>query len=224
MLAAGVVAVSSSTSHKSTITGIGKLASVRAKLSTSAMHGGASHVETARGGESDYSAVGVARAERARWSDLESWLEAALSTLEMCTRCVTWTSSAGYIAGLAYVRLFSLVLRLLCPAAGDSDLDRVLPQQKSSEGARGRVSLDGGGKREGGRIPENLQWARERLASVVDDLMWRLREGLPGRDVRLCLLQATCTHLRLLAIVGGGDRAAEDASMELLSVLQVRTC
>lgn len=32
----------------------------------------------------------------------------------------------------------------------------------------------------------------------------------------------TCTHLRLLSAVSGDPRVAEDASMELVSVLQVR--
>ena len=34
-------------------------------------------------------------------------------------------------------------------------------------------------------------------------------------------LQATCSHVRLLAVVGRNDRAAEDTAMELVSVLQV---
>lgn len=33
--------------------------------------------------------------------------------------------------------------------------------------------------------------------------------------------QATCTHVRLLAVVGGNERIAEDAANELASVLQV---
>ncbi|CAN0514491.1 unnamed protein product, partial [Laminaria digitata] len=57
-------------------------------------------------------------AEKARWADLETWLNCSLSTLEACTRCVNWTSAVGYVGALAYVRLFTLVLRLLCPVSG----------------------------------------------------------------------------------------------------------
>lgn len=160
----------------------------------------------------------VAAAEKGRWSDLETWLDCSLSALESCTRCVNWTSTVGYVGGLAYVRLLSLVLRLLCPlaaaavtkeddgaataaaaaaaAAGGDDAGRLL--------FGGRFFGGGGGGDDGGSVelaralddgsmperrPGRLRWARQRLAQVVDDLMWRLREGLPGRDIRLRLLQ-----------------------------------
>lgn len=36
--------------------------------------------------------------------------------------------------------------------------------------------------------------------------------------------QATCTHVRLSAVVGGDDILAEDSAKELVSVLQVLAC
>lgn len=145
----------------------------------------------------------AAAAERGRWSDLETWLDCSLTALEACTRCVNWSSKTGYVGGLAYVRLLSLVLRLLCPLttapaeSGDNEdsasaAGRVLlGGPPCGGGGKGRVdvevALDDGSTAEGGR--GRLAWARQRLAHVVDDLMWRLREGLPGRDIRLRLLQ-----------------------------------
>ena len=150
----------------------------------------------------------AAAAEKGRWCDLETWLDCSLSALEACTRCVNWTSTVGYIGALAYVRLLSLVLRLLCPltaaakhddataTAGGSDAGRLLFRGRFFGGGGGG---DGGGSVEPARAlddgstperrPGRLRWARQRLAQVVDDLMWRLREGLPGRDIRLRLLQ-----------------------------------
>lgn len=134
-------------------------------------------------------------AERGRWADLEAWLDCCLSALESCTPCVNWKSEAGYIAGLAYVRLFSLALRLLCPAAAVSGGNDVGPESfdVACGGVAGpasvKMGLDGFG--EGGARGGRLRWARERLAQVMDDLMWRLREGLPGRDIRLRLLQVS---------------------------------
>lgn len=134
-------------------------------------------------------------AERGRWSDLEAWLDCSLSALESCTLCVNWKSEAGYIAGLAYVRLFSLALRLLCPVAAVCGGDVVGPESFDiacggiADAGSVKMGLDGFGESgvKGGR----LRWARERLVQVMDDLMWRLREGLPGRDIRLRLLQAS---------------------------------
>lgn len=152
----------------------------------------------------------AAAAEKGRWSDLEAWLDCSLSALEACTRCVNWTSSAGYVGGLAYVRLLSLVLRLLCPlaavavasaedddvataATGGDDTDRLLFGGRFYGGGGGGGTVELAGALDDGSTPERkvgrLQWARQRLAQVVDDLMWRLREGLPGRDTRLRLLQ-----------------------------------
>lgn len=37
-----------------------------------------------------------------------------------------------------------------------------------------------------------------------------------------CCVQATCTYLRLLAVVSGDGKVMEEASMELVAVLQVR--
>lgn len=155
---------------------------------------------------SSVSALAAARAsaaaEKGRWSDLETWLDCSLSALEACTRCVNWTSNVGYVGGLAYVRLFSLVLRLLCPlteAAKDGDDDDATPDTDGflfggcvfGGGSSGAVevgrTLDDGSTAGGEK--GRLGWARQRLAQVVDDLMWRLREGLPGRDIRLRLLQ-----------------------------------
>ena len=157
-----------------------------------------------------------AAAEKGRWSDLETWLDCSLSTLEACTRCVNWTSTVGYVGGLAYVRLLSLVLRLLCPltaatakddaaaaAAAATDADRGGGDDAGRSLFGGSFFGGGGGDRGGAvelaralddgstpeRRPGRLRWARQRLAQVVDDLMWRLREGLPGRDIRLRLLQ-----------------------------------
>lgn len=153
------------------------------------------------------SARAVAAAEKGRWSDLDTWLNCSLTALEACTRCVNWTSSVGYVGGLAYVRLFSLVLRLLCPLTA------------AAEGGDGEDAADdadrlffgggvfGDGKTlDDGRTPGGergrLGWARPRLAQVVDDLMWRLREGLPGRDIRLRLLQVCneCMHFRCVYV------------------------
>lgn len=138
----------------------------------------------------------AAAAEKGRWSDLETWLDCSLSALEACTRCVNWTSSVGYVGGLAYVRLLSLVLRLLCPLTAPAkdghsedaadDTDRLFFACCSGAVVVGKT-LDGG--RTPGGEQGRLSWARQRLAHVVDDLMWRLREGLPGRDIRLRLLQ-----------------------------------
>lgn len=144
----------------------------------------------------------AAAAEKGRWYDLETWLDCSLSALEACTRCVNWTSSVGYVGGLAYVRLFSLVLRLLCP------LTATVKDGEGNDAADdthrlffGDSVFGGGNSRavvvdrtlDDGRTPSGeqgrLDWARQRLAQVVDDLMWRLREGLPGRDIRLRLLQ-----------------------------------
>lgn len=64
-------------------------------------------------------------------------------------------------------------------------------------GGERAIDDDGAGKAEGhGR----LSWARDRLAQVVDDLMWRLREGLPGRDIRLRLLQVCFLAVRVLCV------------------------
>lgn len=134
-------------------------------------------------------------AEKGRWADLEAWLDCSLSALESCTLCVNWKSEVGYIAGLAYVRLFSLALRLLYPVAAVSGENVVEPESFdiACGGIAGagsvKMGLDGFG--EGGVRGGRLRWARERLVQVMDDLMWRLREGLPGRDIRLRLLQVT---------------------------------
>lgn len=157
-------------------------------------------------------------AEKKRWVDLQMWFACSLSALEMCARCVTWKSATGaggggYIAGLAYVRLFSLVLRLLCPVSGtgldgSSDpvstllgADDVCVGVGKTEGALVEPVVTGGKPYDQGSGAEQglhgddeslgprLGWARERLAHIVDDVMWRLREGLPERDIRLRLLQ-----------------------------------
>ncbi|CAM9801130.1 unnamed protein product, partial [Choristocarpus tenellus] len=65
-----------------------------------------------------------------------------------------------------------------------------------------------------------LDWARLELAQVVEDLVeWKLREGVPGRDVRLHLLQSVCSYLGILS-AGGNDMMTEDMAMDLMSVLQ----
>ena len=198
---------SSSTSSRSNIN-ISSSSSSSAKGSTSlgVESGSASNASEAPAAAA--TAVAVAVADKARWADLETWLNCSLSTLEACTRCVNWTSAVGYVGALAYVRLFTLVLRLLCPVSGKktvggvtvdgADANRLFGGLRGGEGtgagagaggAMGgerAIDDDGAGGEEGnGR----LSWARDRLAQVVDDLMWRLREGLPGRDIRLRLLQ-----------------------------------
>ncbi|CAM9845843.1 unnamed protein product, partial [Scytosiphon promiscuus] len=258
VLAAGVVSVLSSTAEDAAALGIGTLArschshdaavaaaaaAVKEDLQSSrTANGGPVHNETA-----DFaarvSAAAAARAaaaaEKGRWSDLETWLDCSLSALEACTRCVNWTSVLGYVGGLAYVRLLSLVLRLLCPltvaevdeiGGGGGGGDGVFTDGIRSSGRfcgdrRGKRTKEQSdtlddGEKAGGTGRREFSWARQRLAQVVDDLMWRLREGLPGRDVRLRLLQATCTHVRLSALVGGDDRLTEDSANELVSVLQ----
>lgn len=144
-------------------------------------------------------AAAAAAAAKKRWIDLEMWIACSLVALEMCTRCVTWKSATGEggdgnIAGLAYVRLFSVVLRLLSPSL-DSDLisgDSANPspgiRSKESVGMMGGLGAMALDECEGA-MGQSLAWARDRIAQVVDDLMWKLREGLPGRDVRLRLLQ-----------------------------------
>lgn len=229
VLAAGVVSVLSPAAEEAAAVGVGTLAkSCNTDDSTAAaaaatkeslkshrnVNGESVEKETA----SFASRVSTAAAARAaaaskkgRWSDLETWLDCSLSALEACTRCVNWASSVGYVGGLAYVRLLSLVLRLLCPltaaegsddastgasagGAGGDITGRFLFGGGGSGdgGGRARVQQDGaldGGKEAGGEGSRDFSWARLRLAQVVDDLMWRLREGLPGRDVRLRLLQ-----------------------------------
>lgn len=198
VLAAGAVAVLSPAPREAAAVGIGTAAkSYGNNAAVSAMPPGRAVAATAGNrsskGEEAVSAAAAAAGEEGRWSDLETWLDCSLSALEACTRCVNWASAAGYIGGLAYVRLFSLVLRLLFPVTrgggggGDNGHDRLL-----FEGGCGAVA---GGALDGAGGGERLEWARERLAQVVDDLMWRLREGLPGRDVRLRLLQV-CTIVR----------------------------
>lgn len=183
------------------------------------------------------SAIAVAVADKARWADLETWLNCSLSALETCTRCVNWTSAVGYVGAMAYVRLFTLVLRLLCPVSGrraaagvsseDADVERLFEGLRCGGGGAGsagagvgvgagggatgvaeRTGAAGGAGRAGGEraIDDDgaggeegegrLSWARDRLAQVVDDLMWRLREGLPGRDIRLRLLQVRLSTVR----------------------------
>lgn len=209
---------------------------------------------TGSAASADAELLARAKAERARWADLETWIFAALSTLEGCTRCVTWTSPTGYIAGLAYVRLFALVLRLLCPSTGQSELEALLLSGQRKDSDMGYLPRDPGvslagamegpgvGVRDEGSSSSSadgagggdlaaemlgkLKWGCERLGSLVDDLMWRLREGLPGRDVRLRLLKTTCSHMRVLAGTGGGGcgrdgTVSDDVLMELVSVLQV---
>lgn len=192
ILAAGAVAVMSPATGNAAAVGVGTLArscnsNDRATITVPPSPEKAENQNDKPGAL----ARAVAAAEKGRWSDLEVWLNCSLTALEACTRCVNWTSSVGYIGGLAYVRLFSLVLRLLCPltaAAEDGD---------GGEDAN-RLFFGGGVFGDGrtlddGRTPVGergrLGWARHRLAQVVDDLMWRLREGLPGRDIRLRLLQ-----------------------------------
>ncbi|CAB1120325.1 unnamed protein product [Ectocarpus sp. CCAP 1310/34] len=247
VLAAGVVAALSPAAEKAAAVGIGNLARscnsrCRATAAPSDTREGRKNDASVGNGTANFAAsVSAAAAARAaaaakkgRWSDLETWLDCSLTALEAFTRCVNWNSKTGYVGGLAYVRLLSLVLRLLCPlmtAPADGGDDR------DSASAAGRVLLGGrsyGGGGEGGvdvgvALDDDstggggrgrLAWARQRLAHVVDDLMWRLREGLPGRDIRLRLLQATCTHVGLSAVVSGDVGVTEDSANELVSVLQ----
>lgn len=217
---AGAVAVLSPASRSTPAAGIGSLPFGRG--GGGGINATADPSPANNGGLDRAAMAEISRAERARWSDLETWMAASLSTLEVCTRCVTWNSPAGYIAGLAYVRLFSLVLRLLCPAAGENASETSLSGGgRTQKDAAARASALGWGTPVEETL-DKLQWGRGRLASVVDDLMWRLREGLPGRDVRLRLLQVTCTHLRVLAFASGDYRVSDDVLMELVSVLQVR--
>lgn len=154
-----------------------------------------------------------AAAEGKRWADLEMWLACSLSVLETCARCVTWKTWSGpeggeHLAGLAYVRLLTLVLRLVSPASGGglggNPTDDFLNGEKAGAVADAGGLVAGGGayglpvpggdaasvtNGSRGGVGRRLGWARERLAHVVDDLMWRLREGLPERDVRLPLLK-----------------------------------
>lgn len=202
MLAAGAVAVLSPAPREAAAVGIGTTArSYGNDAAVSAMPPGRAVAATAGNRSSKEeeavsaaAAAAAAAGEEGRWLDLETWLDCSLSALEACTRCVNWASAAGYVGGLAYVRLFSLVLRLLFPVTrgggcggggggggGDNDHERLLFEGGCGAVADGALDRAGGGER--------LEWARERLAQVVDDLMWRLREGLPGRDVRLRLLQ-----------------------------------
>eukprot|EP00903_Cladosiphon_okamuranus_P018229 g16768.t1 len=254
VLTAGVVAVMSPTAGDAAAIGVGTLAKsckggISTAATTSTPQGRAaedlSEVPIGTGTANfvaSLTAAAAARAEAAaekgRWSDLETWLDCSLSALEACTRCVNWTSTVGYVGGLAYVRLLSLVLRLLCPltamtkddaaasigGGGGDGTGRLLIGGRffCGNGGGGAVdlarALDDGSTTE--RRPGRLRWARQRLAQVVDDLMWRLREGLPGRDIRLRLLQATCTHVRLSAVVGGDNALTEDSANELVSVLQ----
>lgn len=216
VLAAGVVAALSPAAEKAAAVGIGNLARscdsrCRATAAPSDTREGHKNGASVGNGTANFAAsVSAAAAARAaaaakkgRWSDLETWLDCSLTALEAFTRCVNWNSKTGYVGGLAYVRLLSLVLRLLCPltaAPADGGDDR------DSASAAGRVLLGGrsygGGGKGGvdvgvaldddstaGRGRGRLAWARQRLSHVVDDLMWRLREGLPGRDIRLRLLQ-----------------------------------
>ncbi|CBJ33764.1 expressed unknown protein [Ectocarpus siliculosus] len=247
VLAAGVVAALSPAAEKAAAVGIGNLArscdsrcrATAARSDTSEGHKNGSSVGNGNANfAASVSAAAAARAaaaaKKGRWSDLETWLDCSLTALEAFTRCVNWNSKTGYVGGLAYVRLLSLVLRLLCPLtaapadSGDdrdsaSTADRVLLGGRSygGDGKGGvdvGVALDDDSTAGGGR--GRLAWARQRLAHVVDDLMWRLREGLPGRDIRLRLLQATCTHVGLSAVVSGDVGVTEDSANELVSVLQ----
>ncbi|CAM9793579.1 unnamed protein product, partial [Ectocarpus fasciculatus] len=250
VLAAGVVAALSPAAEKAAAVGIGSLARSceskrRATVAPSDTSEGHQNGASVGNGTANFaasvSAAAAARAaaaaERGRWSDLETWLDCSLTALEACTRCVNWNSQTGYVGGLAYVRLLSLVLRLLCPltaapAESGDDKDSASTAGRVLLGGRGRsyggggkggvdvgVALDDGSTAGGGQ--GRLAWARQRLAHVVDDLMWRLREGLPGRDIRLRLLQATCTHVGLSAVVSGDVGLTEDSANELVSVLQV---
>lgn len=200
VLAAGASAVFSPASHKAAAIGIGTLARSCSRNGSASGTDGSIDLDDTLGALTQTPAA--VAAEKGRWSDLEMWLDCSLSTLEACIQCVNWTSSVGYIAGLAYVRLFSLIQRLLCPMVerdeddgshnsnnGIADQLYFGGQNDATAGVKGKARAldeDTGGE---GR----LRWARERLAQVVDDLMWRLREGLPGRDIRLRLLQVTQT-------------------------------
>lgn len=203
VLAAAAVALSSPKSQRAAALGIGALSRSCHSAANSEVTGSLGN--EVEGDEVAAAAVAAtAAAKKGRWLDLETWLDCSLSTLEACTRCVNWTSTIGYVGSLAYVRLFSFILRLLCPVKEENDAscrgvdigDRLFGGCFGGITAGKALDGDDGGRRKGGGGGGRLKWARDRLAQVVDDLMWRLREGLPGRDIRLRLLQVRVEIIR----------------------------
>jgi hypothetical protein len=157
-----------------------------------------------------------AAAAAARWLDLEHWLAVAALALSATGRCVNWVSSSSGTAAAGadgYTRLLVLVLRLASPAVGVQ--------------ARAHLRWQPGSTLSG---DDRLARAALRVARL-DELEWKLHQGVPVRRVRLQLLAVMCRYL--VSISDGGEPVGlgspsqrqqvqqehEDAATDLVSVL-----
>eukprot|EP00953_Heterococcus_sp_UTEX-ZZ885_P042294 21503-Heterococcus_DN1.PRE.2 len=157
-----------------------------------------------------------AAAAAARWLDLEHWLTVAGLALSATGRCVNWVSSSSGTAAAGadgYTRLLVLVLRLASPAV--------------SVQARAHLRWQPGSTMSG---DDRLARAALRVARL-DELEWKLHQGVPVRRVRLQLLAVMCRYL--VSISDGGEPVGlgspsqrqqvqqehEDAATDLVSVL-----
>jgi hypothetical protein len=226
VVAAGAAAVLSLSAPAWTaITSSSSSSSATSSTKAGAKHAATSTVATAATG---YLPAGIGRyavqlahydpaaAAAARWLDLEHWLTVAGLALSATGRCVNWVSSSSGSAAAGadgYTRLLVLVLRLASPAVGVQ--------------ARAHLRWQPGSTLSG---DDRSARAALRVARL-DELEWKLHQGVPVRRVRLQLLAVMCRYL--VSISDGGEPVGlgspsqrqqvqqehEDAATDLVSVL-----